>query len=430
LAKHAHLLTQAAVEKLKPSAVRREIPDGGGLFLLIQPSGAKSWAVRYRRDGRPRKLTLGPVDLKTARKLAHNALESVAHGGDPGAAKIRARLTAGDSQTNFESVAADFLNRYINKKKRRPRPRTLEELARHLGMLRVGENWEPKKGGLADRWRGRKVSEIYKGDIIAKLDEQVARGIGANANRLRATLYLFFSWCFRRELVALNPCFGVDPPVAEESRDRVLSDAELALFWRAADGEALFGPLWKVLALTGQRRDEARGMTWNELDFESALWSIPAGRVKNDREHIVPLSPLALKILQAQPHIGGKHGPVFTATGTTMLGGLSRAKARLDARMLAMAKKRDAQAKLVPWRIHDLRRTCASTLQMLGVSLPVIEKILNHTGGSFGGVAGVYLRDQLLDERRAALDSWARHVEALVTNSPAKILTLRRKTSK
>jgi integrase len=280
--------------------------------------------------------------------------------------------------------------------------------------------------GLALKWRGRKVSNITKCDIIAQLDEQVARGIGANANRLRAALLLFFGWCLRRELVIANPCAGVDPPVAEQPRDRVLTDDELALFWRASAEDVLFGPMWRILALTGQRRDEARGMSWAELDLEKGLWTIPAARTKNGREHVVPLSTLSVEILQAQPRIGGKRAIVFTTTGDSKLGGLSRAKTRLDARMLAIGRQHNSRAKMTPWVIHDLRRTCASGMQKLGIALPVIEKILNHTSGSFAGIVGIYQRHEFLDEKRSALDAWARHIQALIDPVVGNVVPLRR----
>ena len=324
MAKHTHLLTQAAVEKTKPGTTRREIPDGGGLYLVIQPSGAKTWAVRYRRDGRPRKLTLGAHDLSVARGLARKALETVAQGGDPGAAKKQARLVAADRQEDFPSVAAKFLKHYVNRKGRRPRPRTLGEMARHLGMLPVGAVWEIKKGGLAHRWRGRKVSDITKGDVISRLDEHVAKGFGASANGLRAVLHLFFGWCVERDLSTQNPCASVRRPADQKTRDRTLDDKELALFWRAASEDAQFGAMIKMLALTGQRRDEARAMTWSELDLEAGIWKIPAARSKNGREHLVPLSPFAVEILEQQPRITGGQNLVFTANGGGLLGGLSR----------------------------------------------------------------------------------------------------------
>jgi integrase len=426
VAKRVHQLTEAAVEKAKPAAGRREIPDGNGLYLVVQPSGQKSWAVRYRRDGKPRKLTLTgtypSIDLKTARSLAKSALREVAAGADPAANKLHARHEAADESSLFPNLAGEFLGRYLTRAKQRPKPRTLEELGRLLGMVQKGKSWEAKKGGLADRWRAKKVADITKGDIIDRLDARVEAGTGITANRVRGALHQFLEWCLRRGIILSNPCATIDRPVAERARERVLTDGELALFWRASLEDRLFGPMWRLLALTGQRRDEARGMTWAELDIDSAEWTIPASRTKNKREHLVPLPAPAVALLRKQPRISGKSGFVFTTTGKGMLGGLSRAKGRLDARMTKLG-----QRTIEPWRVHDLRRTCASGLQRLGISLPVIEKVLNHTSGSFAGVVGVYQRHDFAAEKRAALDAWARHVEAVATDSSNNVIEMKRR---
>jgi len=428
--KRAHQLTEAAVEKAKPADYRREIPDGGGLYLVVHSSGAKSWAVRYRRDGRPRKLTLAgtypAIGLKAARALARKALEQVAHGTDPAATKIRARHLAGDRGTDFPAVVSEFLDRFLTRKKQRPRPRTLQQLAWVLGVEHDGVAWTPRKGGLADRWRHKKIAEITKGDILAILDGELARGVPVLANRTRAILRWLFSWCLRRDLVAVNPVAAVDPPAAEKKRDRVLDDSELRLFWQATGENRLLGPMWRLLALTGQRRDEARLMTWAELDLSACIWTIPAPRTKNGREHVVPLSGAALEILSKQPRIKGKRGLIFTTNGETGLGGLSGAKARLDARMLALAKEANPTAQIPGWVVHDLRRTAATGMAKLGVTIPVIEKILGHTSGVFAGIVGVYQRHDFLPEMRVALDAWGRHVETITTGKAASVVPIRR----
>ena len=278
MAKRTHILTEAAVEKVTPATARREIPDGGGLYLIVHPSGVKTWAVRYRRDGVSRKFTVPgaypAIDLKAARKAAKAALRRVADGGDPAAEKVRARVLAADMSTEFPTVVGEFLDKHLTRKKQRPRPRTLQQLAWVLGVEKADGMWKPRKGGLSDRWRSKKVSEITKADVLGILDGEMARGVPILANRMRAILRWFFSWCLRRDLVAVNPVAGIDPPAAEGARDRFLSDDELRLFWRACGEERFYGPMWRLLALTGARREEARGMTWGEIDMDAALWTI------------------------------------------------------------------------------------------------------------------------------------------------------------
>src|SRR5581483_3579005 len=271
-----------------------------------------------------------------------------------------------------------------------------------------------KPGGLTARWKNRLVSDIGRADIVDVLDALIAQNVPVKANHTRGVLHLFFGWCVRRGVMDHNPCSAVDKPAAQKSRTRVLSDSELALLWRAADEDEVFGPLYKLLVLTGQRRDEVRGATWDEFDLDKRVWTLPAARTKNGRSHTVPLSAQAVALLNSLPRIGRRPTLVFTTSGETMLSGLSRAKNRLDGRMLELAQEMNSRAEIPPFVLHDLRRTCATGLQKRGVALPVIEKVLNHTSGSFAGIVGVYQLHDFADEKRAALETWGRHVESII----------------
>jgi integrase len=204
----------------------------------------------------------------------------------------------------------------------------------------------------------------------------------------------------------------VKAPATEQSRDRVLSDEELALVWQGTDDLGWpFGPLFKLLLLTGQRRAEVAAMRWSEVDLVAKLWTLPKERVKNGTEHVVPLSTVAISILERLPRVKGDF--VFTVTGTTSVSGFARAKSRIDAFMTARAGQAAAES-LPHWTLHDLRRTAASGMARLGISLPTIEKVLNHTSGSFAGIVGVYQRHSFADEKRAALEAWGGYVEGLM----------------
>jgi integrase len=194
---------------------------------------------------------------------------------------------------------------------------------------------------------------------------------------------------------------GIRAPNPETSRDRILTDDELKAVWRGAAKEGYpFGAILQLLILTGQRRGEVGGMMWSELDLEAGTWSLPRERVKNDRRHEVPLSRQALAIFKNVPRIGDKY--VFTLSGTAPYNGW-KAKERIE-----------EAVGIAPWTVHDLRRTAASRMAKLGVSLVVIEKILNHVSGSLAGIVGVYQRHEFAEEKRAALQRWADHVEQLV----------------
>ena len=399
-------LTVRSVETIRPSAERREIPDGimPGLYLIVQPSGAKSWAVRYRHQGQPRKHTIGSfptVDLKTARLLGGKALRAAAEGRDPGREKMQSRAAKADS---IDRVVEDFLERHV---RRSNRPRSAQETER---LLRLH---------VLPRWRGRTVHEITRRDVLDVLDRVVDGGAPIAANRTLAAVRKFFNWCVARDILSASPCAGVKPPTAERSRDRVLSDDELRLVWQAADQVGWpFGPLVKLLALTGQRRDEVGRMQWSELDLDKQLWTLPAERVKNNQPHHVPLSDAALAVLKGAPQIVGSPF-VFTTNGIAPSSAYSKNKRRLDALL---------PADMSAWRLHDLRRTAASGMARLGINLPVIEKVLNHASGSFAGIVGVYQRHSFADEKRAALQSWGNFIAALIESEPAeKVGRLREK---
>jgi integrase len=170
--------------------------------------------------------------------------------------------------------------------------------------------------------------------------------------------------------------------------------------------------LLRLLLLTGARLNEVAGMTTDELHDDGATWKLPGERTKNARPHIVPLSPMARDLIAS---VKGKSTLIFTTTGVTPVSGWSRTKARLDAAMLAIAKKeRGAGATIPPWRLHDLRRTAVTGMGELGIAPHVIELVVNHVSGHRSGVAGTYNRSELLDERREALKRWAAHVSGLV----------------
>ena len=201
---------------------------------------------------------------------------------------------------------------------------------------------------------------------------------------------------------------GRPPP-----RDRILTDAELARVWRACDhlGEPWHGFV-RVLILTGQRRAETAGARWSEISAGFDTWTIPAERSKNGRAHDVPLSEPARELIRAIPRFEGCE-LVFSCGRKNPPSGFSKMKARLDALLAA-----DGAGPVAPWILHDLRRTVATGLQRLGVRLEVTESVLNHIAGSRAGIVGVYQRHRWTDEKRAALDAWARHVLALQGPTP------------
>ena len=155
-------------------------------------------------------------------------------------------------------------------------------------------------------------------------------------------------------------------------------------------------------------------MRWDQLDIQAATWTLETTKAR--RGHVVPLSPLAIDVLAALSRKASRY--VFTTSGETPISGFSKAKARLDQ---VIAKESRGEA-LTAWTIHDLRRTCATTMGRLGVSRFIIGKVLNHADRS---VTGIYDRFAYLQEKRHALESWARHLSALVTPTSRNVVAIR-----
>ena len=225
-------------------------------------------------------------------------------------------------------------------------------------------------------------------------------------------------WAISRGIIDRSPCEGVTAPSLETRRDRVLSDAEIRMAWAAFDSVGWpFGPIAKLLLLTGARRDEVAGMRWDEIDLASRVWSLPKGRVKNKRDHVIPLSDAALRIIDSLPHMG-ESGFIFTTTLRSPVSGFSRAKSAIDKAIVEgmKAQVNDRETIKAPehWTLHDLRRTLATNLQKVGVKLEVTEAVLNHISGSRAGIVGVYQRHAYADEKRVALDAWANRLAEIV----------------
>src|ERR1700730_9841987 len=396
-----------AIENFKPGASRREVPDGDvrGLYLQIFPSGKASWAFRYRFGGRTRKLTIGAspeIGLKDARDLARAAHLQIARGEDPGAVKQAARTTAKalPARDMVEKVAAQFLARHV---------KNLAAATRlEVGRIVAKE--------ILPTFRGRRLSEIKRPDVIEWLDAIVDRPAPIAANRALGWLKGLCNFAVERGVIDVSPIAGIKPPAAEMARDRVLSDDELKAVWEAADAlEPVYAGFIKLLILTGQRLREVSEMEWKEIDLDAKLWVLPGKRAKNGVEHSVPLSDAAVEILRGLPRIDDSEF-VLTINGRNPIRGIHQVKRRIDKLLPPVP----------PWVLHDLRRTVASGMARLGVNLPVIEKLLNHVSGSFAGIVSVYQRHSFADEKRAAMQAWARHVQAMVSGeAAANVLELR-----
>jgi integrase len=398
------VLTPRFVESVRPKTVRTEYPDAAcpGLYLVLQPSGTRSWAHRFRHNGVNGKRTLGRagaggLSLAAARAAVANHRHRLER--DPVAPVTPVTPFSGGGEDKVETAIASFLERYAYAKTRRSTATKAEQILNREVL---------------SRWRGRKLNEIRRADVIDLVEDIAASGRGYLANRTLAQLSKLFNWLVARDVLAISPVTGVERPFQEKARTRVLEDAELRALWNACQDDGPFGDAVRALTCAGARRDEVGRMRWSELDETTRTWKLPGERSKNGREHVIPLSTQAWDLIWARPRFAGCPY-VFTADGKTAINGWHKAKLRISAKAGIAPKS---------WRVHDLRRTCASGMQRLGTPVAVIEKALNHVSGVFRGITGVYQQHDYADEVRIALQKWSDHVERVVGGRPGKVVKL------
>jgi integrase len=274
--------------------------------------------------------------------------------------------------------------------------------------------------------------------VEAAVEDARKHGSDSRARKLYSVLSVLFSWLPLKYRVEVNPMIGVKRPGPPASRERVLTSAEIMIFWEATDAlGGVFGPLYRTLLLTGCRLREVSGMTRAELG-DKGVWEVPSSRTKNHLAFMVPLTQLALDIINAVPLTNQENETrlVFTTNGKTPVSGFSKAKKALNAEIEKIVKCDQSKASDVlpfakPWRVHDLRRTFSTIMNEspdaggLGIAPHVVEACLNHiSGGAKASVAGVYNKAKYLPEKRIALQRWALHLQGMVGGSAAKVVPL------
>jgi integrase len=346
----------------------------------------RSWVVQYKRAGATRRLLLGSANVlgaEAARTMAKKALGRVANGEDPQAERAERR------DKDRVSLRA-MIDEYLLHKRAQVGERQLTEIKRYL----TGPYLKPL--------HGMPVDKVSRRDIASRLVVITREHSGTVASRARAALSAFFVWAMTMGIAESNPTIGTIRPAEGKSRERVLSDIELAAIWRACQDDA-YGKIIKLLILLGARRQEIGACAWSEFDFERGTWTLPARRSKNGRKHELPLMPMALEIIKSVPTMASRD-QLFgeRAAGFTSW---ARNKPELD--------KRSGVTE--PWVVHDIRRSAATRMADIGIAPHIIEEILNHVSGHKAGPAGIYNRSRYEREVRAALAMWERYI-ALVNN--------------
>lgn len=379
-------ITKATVERLSLNQVLWDQSLVG--FGARRQLRHVHYLLRYRLNGHQRFITIGRHGAwtpDTARTEAKRLLGLVASKVDPASERVRPA----------ETFAAE-VERYLDRKRSSLKPRSFKEVRHHLQVH-------------SKPFHRLRLAEINRRTIAVRLAE-IEQGSGPGArNRVRSSLSAFFAFAIREGLLDANPVTGTGKADEGPSRDRTLSNAELAAVLEALDadppraggrgrphlGLGPFSDIVRLLILTGQRRAEIGGLRWSEIDFERGLIVLPPERSKNNRQHELPMSTQVRAILEPQSKRNEwVWGRCWRSWGNP--------KANLDRRLNGMSA----------WRLHDLRRSCATGMAELGVLPHIIEAILNHVSGHRAGVAGIYNRARYESEMRTALQRWADHITA------------------
>lgn len=405
--------------------------DLRGFGLRVTPRGVRSYVVQYRMPGlAARRMTIGvhgsPWTPEKARDRAEAILFNVKRGDDPVVAARKRQRAAIDLE--FSRYVETFTEGYLKRE--------------------WGDTWADAKRQLENHvvphLKGRPLPEIEKNEVAGVIRRLLDRP--ALARNTHAVLRKLFSWAIDEGDLLTSPISAAPPAV--KARKRVLTPDEIIAAWQASFKLSWpMGQFVRMLFATLQRRNEVAGLPWSELSELNSMWRQDGDRVKNEVDHLVPLSPMAIALLKEMadgpaPVDGAERKPwkrkglIYSTTGTTPISGFSKVKAKLDREMLPILQKLSDEradalgeerelAFLPPWRFHDIRRTGTTQMQALGVPIEVTEKVINHKSGETAGIRGVYNLHAYTDEKRKALNAWAAFLEKLVGPETTEVKVVR-----
>ena len=420
-------ITKRTVDAAKPGARDLFVWDTElkGFGLKVTSAGRKVYLIQYRmpdpdkpqNQTTPRRYTIGehgsPWTPDKARERADKLLKLVDERKDPAEVERAERQSEDDlrkvedarKKGAFRTGLEDFLTRRVR------------------GQLVKAHDVENLLNAkIPAEWLERQANDIHSEDIQSAIDDMMAANRPGAAREFRKHIHGLFAFLRARPKtyrVSENPVSAVSVDARYIPRDRVLEDAELVEVWKAAEAIGYpFGPMVKLLILTGQRLREVGEAQWREFS-DDGVWTIAAERAKNGKAHIVHIAQQAQELLDVLPRIdalddgGTKPCPhLFTTTGRGPISGFSKAKTHIDN---AINKARAAAAgkdfnPMPAWTFHDLRRTFATGAARMGTPPHIVEKVLNHNPKVLQGVAGIYNRFEYLPERKVAIEVWGCHV--------------------
>jgi integrase len=421
-------LTDNRIASLKPKAQRYEIFDepGRSVAVRVGPGGSKSFVFFYHFDGKLRRLTLGnypKMGLADANIAVGRAHKMPPAGYYPGEKAVAERVAARKAET-IDQLCDDYLARHAKPKKRS-----------------AAEDERLLEREVRPHWRGKKAKDIRRREIVAMLDRIVDRGSPVTANRTLAVVRRMFNFAIERGIIETSPCVKVKAPHKEKPRERNLSAGEIEAFWKALDGASMetnLKALLRFLLVTGARRGEVAGMHESEIDAKAKQWALPASRSKTGRERLIPLSALAVTVLaEAKPYVppkregeaespkppgwvfpsGRTHAPYQGRSIDHAMRDLFVHRDRDKPRRRKAGKmdekpKAPSLAKVPRFTPHDLRRSAATKMRELGVSLADVGLVLGHAGHTV--TSRHYDKYEGLPEKKRALDLWGKRLSEII----------------
>jgi integrase len=407
-------LTDRFCSAAKPLGTRTDYFDATvpGLALRVTENGHRSWSYLFTspRDGKRARATIGSypaMSLAAARGKALEARGYVEAGQDPRFV-LAGRATAG---ITIAGLATAYL---ADPEKAALRSRN--EVAR-----RLSKNVLPIVGEV-------RLTEFRRRDARNVTDAILRRGSRVEATRVFEDLRAMIRWAVENEYLDANPLDGMGKPAEATSGNRVLSDDEIVTLWnglpQSLPRSKQCRSIIKLCLVTAQRVGEVSGITRSEIDLKAREWRLPGSRTKNGHAHVVPLSDLAIELIEETLADAGKNEPIFPC-GNGSLSPVAVARTILRANETSKGRPL-GRFGIEPWSAHDLRRTALTGMARLGVAPIVLGHVANHRTTTRAGVTlAVYSQYTYDREKREALDLWADRVTAIVGTGAAAVVPMR-----
>lgn len=387
-------LTDVAIRNAEPKEKPYKISDGGGLYLLVQPSGGKLWREKYRYNGKEKSLSIGPyprVTLAEAREAREAAIKVLGRGEDPSFLKQEEkRKRATVAGNTFESVANDWW----------------EHKRGGWGVKHSKAVMQTLKANIFPQLGKRPVSEITPPELLAVIRKIERRGSLEIASKVLQRCNSVFRFAITTGLTTYNPAADLREVLKTPKRRNhpALKESELPEFlekFAAYDGHILTKLALRFLILTFVRSGELRGTYWDEFNLEKAEWRIPAERMKMKDEHIVPLSTQSIALIKQLQEINGHRELVFASHVNP------RKPISGNALLFALYRMGYHSRSTV----HGFRQTASTILNENGFFPDAIERQLAHAERN--KIRAAYNKAEYLPERRKMMQWWADYLDSL-----------------